>query len=129
MPYTITIEQVKDGFTTSASDADLTAYIIFADQADECLTNNSVADALGQQLKILAVRHMATIQRDGGAITSERAVSGASRSFSSFRAGDTSYKDLLRQIDATGCVYGLVTQNGFLQLRSVGRRSNSRRTY
>lgn len=129
MPYTITVERVKDGFSTQASDADLTGYIAIVDQADDCMTNNSVPDAIGQQLKILAVRHLATTQRDGGSITSERAVSGASRSFGQFKAGETGYLDTLRQLDRWGCVYQAVQNNQFIQLRSVGRRPQRRSTW
>lgn len=129
MPYTITVDQVKDGFNSPASDADLAGYIAIVDQADTCLTNNGVAEEIGRQLKLLAVRHIATSQRDGGSVTSEQAVSGASRSYANFRAGDTGYKDLLRQMDSTGCVYATVSRNSFIQLRSIGRRPERRSTY
>ena len=129
MPYTITVAQVKDGFSTSASDADLTAYIAIADQADACLTANAVPDAVGQHLKILFVRHTATNARDGGAVTSERAVSGAARSFGEYDRGDTGYLDTLRQLDTHGCVYALASNNGFIQLRSIGRNPRTQSTY
>ena len=129
MPYVITVDRVKDGFTSSASDDDLAGYIAVVDQADECLTNNQVPDAVGQQLKVLAVRHLATNGRDGGSVTSERAVSGASRSYGQYPAGGTGYLDTLRQLDQWGCVYGLVQQNAMIQLRSVGRRPQRRSTW
>lgn len=129
MPYTITIARVRDGFTTTASDADLTGYIAITDQTDACMTSNNVPDAIGQQLKVLAVRHLATNQRDGGSVTSERAVSGAARSYSAFEAGDTGYLDTLRQLDQWGCVYGILSNNEFIQLRSVGRRPQRQSTY
>lgn len=127
--YSITVDRVKDGFTTGASDNDIAGYIAIIDQADQCLTNNNVAGEIGQQLKVLAVRHLATNQRDGGSVTSEKAVSGASRSFESFKAGETGYLDTLRQLDQNGCVYGLVQQNSFIQLRSIGRRPQRPSTY
>lgn len=120
MPYTITVTQVKDGFTGNASDADIAAYIAMADQADECLALNTVPDAVGQRLKVLFVRHTASQQRDGGAVTSERAVSGASRSYAADQRGDSGYLDLLRQLDQTGCVYRLASNNGFVQFRTIG---------
>ncbi len=129
MPYTITVAEVKDGFTSAASDADLANYIVFADQADPCLTMNSVPDEIGQQLKILYVRHVATNQRDGGAVTSEKAVSGASRSYAEYANGETGYLDTLRQLDQFGCVYALASNNGFIQLRSSGRRPQRQSTY
>lgn len=121
MPYTITTTEVKDGFRTGASDADLTAYIAIADQADACLTANSVADAIGKQLKVLAVRHMASNATDGGDITSERAVSGAQRSYAQRRKGETGYLDTLRSLDKTGCVMAVVSNGGYVQFRAVGR--------
>ena len=129
MPYVITVAEVKDGFSTSASDADITAYIAFADQADECMTLNSVSDAIGKQLKILFVRHIVTSGRDGGSIASERAVSGASRSFGEFAPGQTGYLDTLKRLDRYGCVYSLLENNAPIQLRSVGRRPQRQSTY
>lgn len=129
MPYTVTIAMIKDGFNSPVSDADLTGYIAIVDQADTCLTNNSVPDAIGVQLKLLAIRHLATNQRDGGSVTSERAVSGASRSYANYRAGDTGFLETLRQLDRWGCVRGVVEQNARLQLRSIGRRPERRSTY
>lgn len=121
MPYTITTTEVRDGFATGASDADLTAYIAIADQADACLTANSVADAIGKQLKILAVRHMAADATDGGDITSERAVSGAQRSYAQRRKGETGYLNTLRSLDRYGCVVAVVSNGGYVQFRAVGR--------
>lgn len=121
MPYTITTTQVRDGFTTSASDADLTAYIAIMDQADACLTANGVADAIGMQLKVLGVRHLAGNASDGGDITSERAVSGAQRTYAGRKAGSTGYLDTLRALDQYGCVVGLLSNGGYVQLRAVGR--------
>jgi len=121
MPYIITTTQVRDGFSTGASDADLTAYIAITVQADACLTANSVADVIGMQLKILAVRHMASDATDGGDITQERAVSGASRSYSQRKSGSTGYLNTLRSLDQYGCVGGLVSNGGYVQLRASGR--------
>lgn len=129
LDYSITVDRVKSGFTTSASDDDIAGFIAIVGQADQCMTNNNVPGEIGQQLKVLAVRHMATNQRDGGSVTSERAVSGASRSLNAFKAGETGYLDTLRQLDQWGCVYGTIQSNQFIQLRSVGRRPERRSTY
>ena len=125
MSYAITISEVRDGFTTSASDADLTAYIAVADQADACLTANGVATAVGKQLKVLGVRHLAANANDRGAVTQERAVSGASRSYASRAAGETGYLETLRTIDQYGCVLATINSNARIQLRSAGRRSSA----
>ena len=129
MTLVVTVARVRDGFTTNASDSDLAAYIAVVDQADTCLTNSGVPDAIGQQLKVLGVRHLATNQRDGGSVTSERAVSGAARSFDSFKAGETGFLETLRQLDANGCVYTLLQSNPSIQLRSVGRRPERSSTF
>ena len=129
MTYAITIADVKDGFATPIADSDLEGFIAIADTADPCLTRNEVADPVGQQLKRLFVRHMATIQRDGGAITSEKAVSGASRGYGEMKNSETGYLNSLKQLDSYGCVYSLAVSNAPLQLRSIGRRPERRSTY
>lgn len=123
MPYEITVAEVRDGFNTSASDADLTAYIAFAGQADACLEANAVPDAIGKQLKILAVRHLATAASDGGNVVSQRAVSGASRTFQQRRAGETQHLETLRMLDTYGCVMNVVSSGGSVRIMSVGRRN------
>lgn len=123
MSYAITTSDVLDGFTTGASTADLEAYIAVVDQADTCLTANSVAAAIGKQLKVLGVRHLASNSNDRGAVTQERAVSGASRTYSARAAGETGYLETLRTIDRYGCVLGTLNYNARVQLRSAGRRS------
>lgn len=123
MSYVITTGEVLDGFTTSASTADLTAYIAVVDLADVCLTANNVSVAIGKQLKILGVRHLAS-NDEGGTALEERSISGASRKFAERSGGQTSYLDTLRGIDKFGCVISTLTSaGGTLQLRSVGRRS------
>lgn len=121
MAYEITPTEVKDGFSTGASDADLAAYIAVVDQADACLTANSVDEAIGKQLKILGVRHMAAMA-DGGDVTSQRSVSGAARTFAQTKSPyQTNYAAMLAQIDTYGCVMAIVSNGGKVQLRAVGR--------
>lgn len=123
MSYAITIAAIKDGFATSASDADLLAYIAVVDQADICLQAHGVPADIGRQLKILGVRHLAANANDRGAVVQERAVSGAARSYSERKPGETGYLETLRTIDKYGCVLGTVNRNASVQLRTVGRRS------
>ena len=123
MAVTITTADVLDGFSTSASTADLTAYIAVVDQADACLDANSVPDAIASQLKILGVRHLAQNANDGGSVIEQRAISGASRKFAERYGGYTSHLDTLRAIDQYGCVMGTLTNTANIQLRSAGRRS------
>lgn len=121
MTYVITTANVRDGFSTAASDADIAAYIAITDQADACLTAKLVPFAIGRQLKILAVRHIAQNATDGGQVVSQTSVSGASRSFAQRGGGETSYLETLRMLDATGCVMALVSRGGRIQMRVSGR--------
>lgn len=123
MSYTITTSEVLDGFSTSASTADLEGYIAIIDIADACLTANAVSTAIGKQLKILGVRHLAASSTDGGSVTEQTSISGASRKFAERRAGETSHLESLRTIDAFGCVMSVITKGALVQLRSVGRAS------
>lgn len=125
MSWAITISEVKDGFSTSASDADLAAYMALVDQADACLTLKGVHSAVGRQLKILGVRHLATSSSDRGAVVEEQAVSGARRRYNERAGGETGYLQTLRSIDQYGCVLGLVNRNARIQFRSVGRLSST----
>lgn len=123
MSYAITTSEVLDGFSTGASTADLEAYIALVDGADACLVARSVPFAVGRQLKILGVRHLAQSGSDRGAVTQERAVSGASRSYAERSGGETGHLATLRSIDRFGCVLGLLNLNARIQLRSAGRRA------
>lgn len=124
MAYEITTAEVLDGFSTGASISDLTAFIAVVDQADACLTANSVASAVGKQLKVLGVRHLASSANDRGAVTEERAVSGASRRYKDRIGGETGYLETLRTIDQFGCVMAKINANSRIQLRTAGRRSS-----
>lgn len=123
MAETITTSEVLDGFSTSASTADLTAYIAVVDQADACLDANSVPAAIQKHLKILGVRHLAANSNDRGNVIEEEAVSGARRVYSDKKSGDTAYLETLRSIDRYGCVTAVLNYNARVQFRSVGRRS------
>jgi hypothetical protein len=125
--YAISVARVRDGFNTKASEEDIAAFISIVDQADACLTNNSIPTTVGRQLKILATRHMLVLAQtsdSGGKIISERAISGASRSFQqSTTVRASHYGDLLKQLDKTGCVLRLIENNAPIMFRSVGPKS------
>lgn len=123
MSYVITTPEVLEGFQTGASTADVAGFIAVVDQADNCLASNSVSDVVGRQMKILAVRHLLSNSSDRGAVTQERAVSGASRSYKERVAGETGFLETLRTIDTYGCVMSTINKNQRVQLRSVGRRA------
>lgn len=123
MTYSIAPSDVLDGFSTGASTADLTAYIAVVDQADTCLLANGVDAAIGKQLKILAVRHLAENANSSGVVTSERAVSGAARTYRERKGDETGHLETLRIIDRYGCVLNVINKNARVQLRSVGRRA------
>lgn len=123
MSYVVTAIEVLYGFSTSASTEDVEAYIAVTDQADDCLTANNVPVAIGKQLKILAVRHLASIGNEKGSVREEQSVSGARRVFMDRKSGETNYLEALRSIDQHGCVLSTVNKNVKVQLRSVGRFS------
>jgi 3-dehydroquinate synthase class II len=125
MAYTITTSEVLDGFQTSASTADLEGFIAVVDQADSCLSANGVNGAVGRSMKVLGVRHLATNSTERGAVTQERAVSGASRSYAQRPGGQTSYLATLRSVDRYGCVMAIVSQGAGIQLRAAGRRAST----
>lgn len=125
MALTISASDVTAGYTTSLSTAEIDALITFVDQADACLTNNSVSDAIGQRLKILAVQHMLSLTEGngGGRAISERSASGAARTFSDRKGRGldaTTYGALLRQLDQYGCVTAILSNGGGMYLRAVG---------
>jgi hypothetical protein len=123
MSLAITVSEVRDGFTTAASDADIMAYIAVVDQADACLTANGVAGSIAKQLKILGARHLASNASDKGQVTEEQSVSGARRVYTRRPGNETSYLHTLRTIDRFGCVMRVISNNPRVQLRSAGRLS------
>lgn len=123
MSYVVTVPEVLEGFQTGASEADVVGFIYVVDQADACLAANQVEQGVGRRMKILAVRHLLSNSSDRGAVTQERAVSGASRNYKERAAGETGFLETLRTIDKHGCVISTINKNARVQLRSVGRRA------
>lgn len=127
MAVVITVEDVKDGFATTVPDSEIETLIEIVDGADACLDAAAVPDARQRALKIYAVRHMLQMQANGGkgAVRSESAPSGASRSYSGWAGGDgplsTSFGSLLKQLDTTGCVTGILENSSNVMILSVGR--------
>lgn len=123
MAETITPEDVKDGFATSLPDSELAMLISLVDQADDCLDSKQVPADVQRALKLYAVRHGATLQANEGrgSVTSERAPSGAGRSFAGWQfEGGSPYWKLLKQLDRTGCVVRIFEQDRWLGAWSVG---------
>ena len=124
--YTITNSDVHSGgFESPAASAEVEALIAMADRADACLEGAGVADAIGKQLKIYAVRHVLTLTANGGRgqVTSEGSASGASRSFKAFegsRLTGTPYGAALAAMDASGCVTALFAARSGMAFMSVG---------
>lgn len=121
--YAISVASVLDGFSTGASTADVAGFISLVDQADACLTANTVSGAVGKQLKTLAVRHLLANSNDRGSVTMERSTSGAARSYKERRNGDTGFLETLRSVDQHGCVMALLSKGSYVQFRSIGRRT------
>ena len=110
----ITAEDVKDSFETGASDKAIELAIGLVASAEQCLLAYKVPQATIDALLTYAVRHILTIQENGGRglVKSESAPSGASRSYVAGQSGQT-YLDLVNQLDRWGCVTGLLgTQQG-----------------
>ena len=124
--YTITISEVHSGgFESLAAHAEVEALIAMASGADACLEGAGVADVVGRQLKIYAVRHVLTMTANGGRgqVTSEGSASGASRSFKAFdgsRLTGTTYGAALAAMDASGCVTALFAARAGVAFMSVG---------
>lgn len=124
--YAIAISDVHaGGFETPAAHAEIDALIAMVGAADACLAGAGVADAVGRQLKIYAVRHVLTLTANGGRgqVTSEGSASGASRSFKAFdgsRLTGTPYGAALAAMDTTGCVTALFAARSGLAFLSVG---------
>lgn len=126
MAATVTSTEVKDGFTTTTSDAEIDMFIAFANTADTCLDNNSVPDNTVKLMKLAAVRHMLTLQsNDGnGPLQSQSAPSGAGRSFQNWNGGTdinaTRYGSMLNQMDVNGCLVSLLTNDIKPDLLTLG---------
>lgn len=123
--YAITVADVKSGFDTAASDAEIAALIVVADTADACLEGAGVADVVGQMLKTYAVRHILSLTANSGAgqVTQQSSASGASRTFKTFegsRLSGTPFGAALSAMDKTGCVTGLFASSAGLAFMSVG---------
>ncbi len=123
MAVTITADDiVNDDFDYTISDDLVAASITVVDQADDCLDNNDVSEAMQKLLKVLGARHFLSMQINGGrgVVKSESAPSGASRSFSFSGGSDTAYLQTLKSIDAYGCVSGLFENTEKIFLDVVG---------
>lgn len=126
MAVTIEVADVKAGFSTTAPDVEIEMVIGIVDQADACLDANDVPEPTQKGLKLYAARHFLTLQaNDGrGNIKSERAPSGAGRSFGEWTRGgerDTSpYIALVRQLDQWGCVLALLDNKSQMGMWAVG---------
>ncbi len=129
MSVVITYEDVINGFPTGVNEDEVNMLIEIVDLADICLDGASVPDAKQRALKIYAVRHMLAMQANAGRgnVTSEHAPSGASRSYSAWKGvgvDATPYGNLLRQLDSSGCIVGLIENDGDnLGIWSVGRNT------
>lgn len=128
MAAVITVNDVKAGFATTVPDSEIQMLIDIVDGADSCLDAAAVPEARQTALKIYAVRHMLQMQANGGkgSVRSESAPSGSSRSYSGWAGGDgllsTSFGSLLKQLDTTGCVTGILENDGNFMMLSVGRK-------
>jgi len=130
MAVTITYADVISGFDTAIPEAQVDLLIAIIGEADVCLDANLVSVSTQEMLKLSAVRHMLTLMSGSssgkGAVTSESAPSGASRSYrppQSANLNATSYGALIKQLDKFGCITSKLENNQYTSLRSIGRRA------
>ncbi len=125
--YGVLVEDVRNGFPTSAADFDIRSLIKWADRADGCLEGAGVEWEVGALLKIYAVRHALSMTANGGMgqVTQQSSASGASRSFRAFdgtKLGSTPAGAMLEEMDTSGCVSGLFSGSPSMFMCSVGPR-------
>lgn len=108
---TITPEDVKAGFAIDVDDSVIQMYIDVIAESQECMIKKGVPVGTGKLLQVLAVRHLLLqgLNEGRGAVKSESAPSGASRSFVGDGKGQL---NLLTQMDKWGCVSRLISQPG-----------------
>lgn len=121
MAVVITAEDLE-GYGITGPPALIADLIAVMSQADDCLDANGVPEATQRLLKVYAIGHLVT-QSSGGQIKSQTAPSGASRSFSTPTEG-TGWLDMLKGMDAHGCMIGLVERKRpvFIAVAGPGRR-------
>lgn len=118
----LTPTDIKAGFQTDLPDSEIQDLIDFMAAADDCLTKNSVPTATQDLLKKYAIRHLLLLQGNSGRgeVSSERAPSGASRSYREWNGTEglsaTRYGALLKQMDRYGCIRAVVENNKRLEL-------------
>ena len=122
MAATITIEQVKEFYPTALPDSVIAGFIAFVAQADACLDANQVPDDIQTILKLNAIAH-SLMQIDGGQVTSERSMTGATVTFketgSKFGINSTTYGQVVASLDLNGCFTSLYKSQRFL--KAIGR--------
>lgn len=129
MSVTITVDDVKNGFSTTVPDDEIQVLIEIVSEADACMDAAGVSDDRQRMMKIYAVRHMCYMQTNGGRgnVTSQTAPSGASQSFSAWKGvgvNASPYGNLLKQLDKSGCVVGLLENDGpQLAIMSIGGKA------
>ena len=122
MAVTITPADVKVVQPTTLPDSVIQDMIDCVDQADTCLDDAGVIDSKVTLLKTYAVAHQ-VLMAAGGSLSSQRAQSGAARSFA-IKTGQglaaTHWGQLLKSMDASGCVVGLLENTQQFNLLSIG---------
>jgi hypothetical protein len=122
MVATVTPDDIKALQPTSLADAVIQDMIDCIDEADACLTGAGVSDAKAKLLKSYAVAHQ-VLMAAGGSLSSQRAQSGAAKSFA-FKSDQglpaTVWGQMLKQMDSSGCVVGLLENTKQYNALSIG---------
>ncbi len=128
MAAVIVYAEVINGYPTTVPQDEVEMLIEVVNLADACLDGASVPESKQKILKLYAVRHMLQMQANAGkgSITSQHAPSGAAQSFAAWRGvgvNGTSYGAMLNQLDSSGCIVGILENDGTqLGAWSIGRR-------
>ena len=107
------------------SDASLEVYLCLVNKLDDCLDANYPDDCTQKAIKLNALAHFAQVS-EGRFIKSQRAPSGASRSFDYIQGKEgiklTNYGRMLEMLDTAKCFEGLFPQGDTVGCISLGRK-------
>jgi hypothetical protein len=135
MAVSVSVEQVKTFLGAdyaSTPDSTIDTYICIVDRLDECLGANYPDECVQEAIKLNAVSHFVAVTT-GRNIKSQRAPSGASRSFEYYAGKEgirlTQYGRMVQMLDTQGCFEKLYPQ-GSVGVLALGKKGcNSGRCY
>lgn len=123
MPVVITVSDVRTRYPEiTASDGDILDYICIADTKDGCLDSN-YDECIARQIKLTFIAMMCQSSSNDQRIKSQRAPSGASRSFEyGGKDSGMTLKSKLNALDSAGCMSSLVPVENKFAIAASGYR-------